>query len=467
MKKFTKGFTLMTVSALIGLGLAACGNNDNGAAAPGTTDENGAVESVTIRYANWNLGTEEDNNLERRMIEAFMDAHPHIIVEIDDSFTGVPWNEALNIAASTGNLPDVFASDVLTNDLINGWVMDLTTIAEGNTEFMNLPQATREAVTINDKIYAIPMAQFMLGFYVNRTLFDDLNLNAPQHGFSVDEFFDSVRATTDLNRPSIGVDNLADIVGWYPGAVNSGLGFFAYQDGTFNIDSAEMREALRLAGELGQNGFVWSGLSEEQREQNFGTIDSTDAFRNGEMAFWWSGTWMNGQWADQLTFDWDFVGVPGGRSVLAMDVLTIAATTAHPEEAFLFAQWMGFGNEGFTTRMEIAEANNMEINSLPVTTDATVLARYWEMVNVPGVRAAYENLDDAMIEGRRFVPGFVEARWTAPTGISIPGTDYDNATIGQIIDHSIIGNVNFADHATNIHAIAQDAHDRAADAISE
>lgn len=460
-----------TMTTVLGLMLAACGTNnnaENGAAVGnGEGTEVANQEQVVIRYANWNLGTEEENNLERRMIQAFMDEHPHITVEIDDSFVGIPWNEALNIAASTGDLPDVFASDVLTNDIMNGWVMDLSAIAAGNEEFMALPDATREAVTINENIYAIPMAQFMLGFYVNRTLFDDLNLNAPEFGFSVDEFFDLVRATTDLNRPSIGVDNLADIVGWYPGAMNPNLGFYAYDNGTFHIDSPEMREGLRLAGELGQNGFVWSGLSEDQRESAFGTTDSTDAFRNGQMAFWWNGTWMNGQFADQLTFDWDFVGAPGGRSVLAMDVLAVAATSEHPEEAFLFAQWMGFGNEGFTSRMEIAQENNIEINSLPVTTNATVLEKYWEMVNVPGVKAAYEHLDSAMVEGRRFVPGFVEARWTAPTGISIPGTDYDNATIGQIIDHSIIGNVNFADHAANIHNLAQEAHNRAMNLIQE
>ena len=44
-----------------------------------------AADVVTIKYANWNLGTPEENNVERQMIQAFMDTHPNIKVVIDDS----------------------------------------------------------------------------------------------------------------------------------------------------------------------------------------------------------------------------------------------------------------------------------------------------------------------------------------------------------------------------------------------
>ena len=37
-----------------------------------------AVEDVTLRYANWNLGTEEENNIQRQLVKAYTDANPNV-----------------------------------------------------------------------------------------------------------------------------------------------------------------------------------------------------------------------------------------------------------------------------------------------------------------------------------------------------------------------------------------------------
>ncbi|MFZ6019816.1 MAG: ABC transporter substrate-binding protein, partial [Chloroflexota bacterium] len=39
------------------------------------------AEPVTLRYANWNLGTEEENNIQRQLIKAYTDANPHVTIE--------------------------------------------------------------------------------------------------------------------------------------------------------------------------------------------------------------------------------------------------------------------------------------------------------------------------------------------------------------------------------------------------
>ncbi|MCL2286238.1 MAG: extracellular solute-binding protein [Firmicutes bacterium] len=423
-------------------------------------------ETVVLRYANWNLGTEEDNNIERRMIQAFMDAHPHIRIEIDESITG-DWTEALAIAASVGNLPDVFMVNDTGMMAANGWLRDITEISNADSEFVNLPASIRNATQINNVVYTVPFAQFMLGYFVNRTLFEELNLDPPEFGISVDDFVRLVRQTTDLNRPTIGLNYSNQILYWLPGARNPNLGFFAYDGVAYALNSPEMLEAVSLATELAATGMTYGGLDYDQRAV-FAMPWAGGAFNHGQVAFLWDGSWVIDwvpRYAAEAGFELDFIGVPGGRTVITLDILGIASTTRHPEEAYLFARWMGHGVEGYLRRIELAREAGININSLPASSDPRVLEAFMDIVTIPGLRTAIDNMDNALIDGNKILPGHVQGRFYAQTGISIPNTDYDNATVNQVIHHSIVGNINFADHADAVNAASRAAMQAARDAI--
>ncbi len=38
-------------------------------------------------------------------------------------------------------------------------------------------------------------------------------------------------------------------------------------------------------------------------------------------------------YVQNATFEWDFVGIPGGNQAMVMDVMVVSKTTAHMEEA--------------------------------------------------------------------------------------------------------------------------------------
>jgi len=438
--------------ALAALTLAACG------------DSNGDESTVTITYANWNLGTVEENNINRRMIQAFMDEHPGIVVEVDETITG-DWMEALTMAAATNSLPDVFMINDVAPMVINGWLMDITEISRADAEFNRLPTAIREAVTLNDVVFSVPNAQHMIGFFANLTLFDALNLNPPSFGITPDEFFQAIRDTTDLNRPSIGISHLQTIAEWFPGAVNPNLGFFSFDGNNYNLNAPEMLEAVRIATELNSNGFTWLGLDDDQRNNFFGTTWDGQGFRDGNVAFLQDGTWaMESLSIDAAHFDWDFISVPGQRPVLTIDILGIASTSQHPEEAYLFAKWMGHGDAGFARRIELSEAAGSSVGTLPFTNNQTILDAFWANMDTPGLRAAYAALGNALIDGNKFVPGHLQARFHAPTGISIG--DNDNASMGDAIWNAMLGNINFPDHAANLNAIANQAHQAELDQVN-
>jgi len=433
--------------------LNACQGND-------TNDVN--KDATVLRYANWNLGTEEENNLERQMIQAYEAANPDVKIEIDESITG-DWMEALATAASAGNLPDVFMLSDTVTSYANQWLLDLSDLAMADEEFNHLPLAVQNATKLNGSVYAIPFAQFMMGYYINKDLFNQLNLSAPVYGLNVEELVTAIRDTTDLNQPFVGVNSIDQFIDWYPGVVNSNLGWFTFTDGRYHLDSEEMLQGMRLASELGRNDYTYVGLTDEQQKLFTGENDA-DAFRAGQMAMFYNGSWMNNDFAQNADFQWDFIGIPGERSALTLDQVGIAKTAEHPEIAYDFAKWMSYGKEGYLERLEIVVNQGVEINALPVTSDVDLLNRYWEIVDVPGIREAYENLDNAMIDGNKIVPGYIASRWEGNTGVQVE--DIDNANIGDIFWHSVYGTINYQDYGSQVNVLAQQYYDEAVSAMA-
>jgi len=409
-------------------------------------DEDPLPDHITITYANWNLGPEQNNALELSMIQAFMDKYPHIVVEIDESIAQ-PWMHSLATAANANRLPDVFMIEDIGASVTNGWLMDVTSLAWGDVDFFDLPSIVQEAVLVNGAVYALPFAQDIHGYFVNRDLFRELGLEPPAFGISADDFFDAVRATTNLSRPSIGLNHTLSFVDWYPGAVNPHMGFFAYDGLGFALNSPEMLEAIRIAAELHSMGYSFDGIPADSVADYFPIGYDLGAFRTGQMAFFYGGAGLMDMMINQVDFDWDFIGTPGGRAITTMEVIGISATSNHPEEAYLFARWMGHSTEGNMRRMEYSGELGIIMASLPITQNSQVLDALWQIIHAPGLQEVYNAMDRALIDGLRVLPGYMQARFSAHTGVAIAGTHHTNAGVDPLIRYSIIGDVYFPDYS--------------------
>ena len=476
MKK-NKLWLLVAAFAVVVLVLAACGNNDDaevtgdgniGIAPPGiNVDPDVELEPITLTYLNWNVGTVEDNNLERQLIAAFMERYPHITVIIDDSYVlaeGVGWNENLAILASTGDLPDVFMVSDIGVALQGGWALDITDLAMANPEFTSLPTGMQNTMKFNNRVYSVPLQQLMMGFFANLDLFDALNLDAPTYGFTMDEFETAIREITDLSAPRIGTNALGSMVNWYPGSANENLGFFTFDGQYFHLDAPEMIEAFNLAQEFNQAGLAFYGLSYEQREVLNGGWHG-EVFFNGEMGLWFDGSWATYAIAQQGDFDFAFIGIPGGRPIAVLDILSIGSTTEHAEAAYKLANWMGSGTEGFLRRLEIVAEQGITFSGRqPVTADARLLDAFWLQETTPGFREAYDNMHRAMFDWNKIIPGWPDARFYTPTGINI--AHYENAHLGAVTWHGVNGGINFADYASRLNEAANEIISNVRNAIS-
>jgi multiple sugar transport system substrate-binding protein len=443
MKSLTKlvYFLVMVVlvAALVGCGSGSTGDttNEEPAADEPAADEPAAeepaaeepeaeepaadAEPVTLRYANWNLGTEEENNIQRQMVQAYIDANPHVTIEFVDMSAEGGWDAVLTSYAAKGELPDVFMANNVPLYVQNDWLADLTPYVEEDPAWQKVPQVLRDSVTYNGKVLGVPPAMFIMGYFVNQDLFEAANLDAPEYGFTLAEFREAVTSLHNVQQGVLGLDEMEFTMGWYANAQDPDLKWFSYDGSQMNYNSAAFKGAIAFAGEM--KPYTWQGLTEEQMA-NFISTGPWELFMNQEVGLRWDAGWAVPDYVKNATFEWDFIGVPGGNQALVMDVMVVAKTASNPEAAFDFTRWMSYSPEAYAKEAELATAAG-SAPKMPLSIDEASLEVYRSFFDKPGLTAALNNLDNSMVESlAKVVPGYINARWEGKPGIDI-GEDLD------------------------------------------
>lgn len=416
---------------------------------PQPTEEAKPVEPVTLRYANWNLGTEEENNLQRQLVKAYTDANPHVTIEFVDMSAEGGWEANLTNYAAKGQLPDVFMANNVPLYVKNGWLADLTPLVSQDADWQKVPQAMKDAVTYNGQVLGLPAAQFIMGYFVNKELYEAANLDAPEYGVAPDEFFETAKALTNIPKGILGLDELEFVLGWYPSALDSNLKWFSFDGEKMNYNSPAFKTAIAKLIEL--KPYTWQGLSDEQKA-NFKSVGPWELFLNQEVGARWDASWNVPNYVQNATFDWDFIGIPGGNQALVLDIMVVSKTTANLEEAYKFAKWMTFSTEAYAKEAELARAMG-SAPKLPVAMDDASLELYKTFVDKPGVIAALQNLDNSLVESlAKIIPGYINARWEGKPGIDI-GEDKD-VNMWYMFNFAPDGRFKYEDYAAKLEEFA-------------
>ncbi|GAB2574883.1 ABC transporter substrate-binding protein [Gracilibacillus alcaliphilus] len=456
-----KKWVSFIVFGLLVMLLAAC-NNENTEPTEENSDTEASGDQVVLKMASWSFGTEGDENINRLMLEAFMEEYPDIKVEIDESI-GDPWEESLAAAASASNMPDVFSITNVPTGVANDWMLDVKPYLEEDEEFASLPDSVVEAITMGDQIYAIPASQHMLGYYVNKDLFENANLDVPELGMDLDAFNEAVRNVTNINQGIIGLNQTFSIIDWYPAAANEELGWYTFNEEGYHLDSNEFINGIDFSLGINSNGYAYEALTDDQKA-NFNGEDSNEVWFNQGIGIRWDGTWAISGLGEQSDFEWDFIGIPGERNLITHDYYGISSSTEHPEEAYLLAKWMGFGKDGYLKRLAIAEeSETITIDRLPLTTDQEVIDAYFADVDLPGLEKAFENIDNAVVEPFKTTPGYGQSRWEAATGVEIG--DEANASIGTLLENAVTGDINYENYAQQVNDLANSKYQEALEAL--
>jgi len=413
-------------------------------------------EPVTLRYANWNLGTEEENNLQRQLVKAYMELNPHVTIEFVD-MSGGGWDDMLNTYAAKGELPDVFMANNVPLYVKNGWLADLSALVANDPDWADVPDVLKAGVTYGGKVMGVPAAQFIMGYFVNKDLYEAANLDAPEYGFTLEDFN---AAVTGLNNPAkgiLGLDEQEFVMGWYPHVLDNRLQWFSFDGKHMNYNSQAFKDTVAKVAEL--KPYTWQGLTDEQKA-NFKSTGPWELFLNQEVGMRWDGGWAIPYYAQNATFDWDFVGIPGGNQALVMDIMVVGKTTKNLEEAYKFARWMTFSKEAYAKEVELAKAAGTVPTKMPVSVDAASIELYKQFFNKPGINAALENLDASLVESlAKVIPGYIQARWEGKPGIDI-GEDKD-VNMWYMFFHAADGIYKYEDYAAKLEEFANNILDTA------
>jgi multiple sugar transport system substrate-binding protein len=417
-----------------------------------------SAQDVTIRYANWNVGTEEENNIQRQLVAAYVEANPDVTIEFVDMSGDGGWDEKLTNLAARGELPDVFMANNTPFYIQNGWAADLSAMVADDPDWANVPQVLKDAVTHSDQVVGLPAAQFVMGYFVNQDLFEAANLDAPVYGSSAEDFVAATTALTDVQQGVLGLDEMEFILGWYPSTQDSNLRWFGFDGTHMNYNSAAFKAAVDMALELQPH--TWQGLNDEQKTA-FTAVGPWELFLNQESGVRWDGGWAIPAYAETATFNWDFMGIPGGNQAMVTDILVISASSANPEAAYDFARWMSISSEGYAREAELATAAETVPTRMPVAVTPESIDLYLSFVgDKPGLRQALENLDNSIVESlAKIVPGYINARWEGKPGIDV-GENLD-VNLGFIFGNIASSSFKFEDYSAQLEEFANGILDEA------
>ena len=406
-------------------------------------------EPVTLTYAAWNLGTEEENNIYRQLVAAYIEAYPHVTIEFVDMSAEGGWEANLTAYAAKGELPDVFMANNVPLYVQNGWLADLSEFTKDDADWANVPEVLKNAFTYSGKVMGLPSAQFIMGYFVNQDLYEAANLDAPEYGVSVEDFFAAATALTDVSKGILGLDEQEFVMGWYANTQDPNLKWFSFDGTKMNYNSAAFKEAVAKTGEI--KPLTWQGLTDEQKV-NFKSTGPWELFLNQEVGVRWDASWSLPGYIQNANFNWDFIGIPGGNQAVVFDVVGVAKTSTNLQEAYNFAKWLSFSSEAYAKEAELARALG-SAPKMPVSITAESLELYKSFIDKPGVLLALENLDNSLIESMaKIVPGYINARWEGKPGIDI-GEDKD-VNMWFMFNFANDGRYKYEDYAAKLEEFA-------------
>lgn len=432
-----KGFKKVVSTALVAsmaMSLAFTGCNKS-AAPDGTqsaggsntavsSDPNVTTENITLSF--WHY---EDETTINMLAEKFMEMYPNITVEcrvIEDMSTD------LSAAAAAGNFPDVFEGTDSDTALANQYWADFSEYWNADPENQNLMGTINEygiGCFDTSARFAAPMVYWPSAIFIDRNVIDKLNLKMPRTDWTWDEMIDLIKAATVDDRS---------------GMKYFGLGYYNRLDSLYGIAACSTAERA-IKGEFGFDGNDFDLQYWAIGEQQFSDLklggyvapqQNTQAMED------WTGDWgtwfgASGHVAVFSEGFWSYMnlwGTEGYQETYGLDIIPyvtpnvvdekehnvistmymggISTSCKHPYEAYLLLKFMGWGIDGWKTRLEIyndptiTNASGVPLKNsqmpMPLTMDSEIRAGYRALFPTDEDHAQY--WDDYLNSVTRPVP---------------------------------------------------------------
>jgi len=322
--------------------------------------QSGSAEGVTLRFA-----TTEDPTAMQPVIDAFVAANPGVTI-IHESIPFDDFNNVLQARIGQGDsTPDVFTADMPAVSALvqRGFLMDLTD-AVGDISSMHMP-ASMEAVTVNDRIYALPVSTSTMVMYYNADLLEAAGIELP--GRMPDDRLTwgqvvemGQQAQQSGARWGLLWDQVSRIYQHQtlPESLGGGSGINPENELSLAITNDAWVEAFEFYAEAFESGLSPRGVP--------GPGQTAELFAAGEVAFFAGGPWWVPRlFASKADLNFSFTPYPyfeGGVPVTPTGSWAwgINPNTEHMEVALDFLRFASLTEEGAlaaASRQPIPPAN--------------------------------------------------------------------------------------------------------------
>lgn len=337
--------------------LTGCTKGDGaGNAADGISQVNPIKTEETVTLSFWrNSGNNAENTAYERLAADFMEKHPSIKITMTP-FPYSDYDTKLRTSIAAGNPPDIMAVDApnLASYAQAGALLPLTDQFKKDGNLEDIPKTTMEGYTYKDDIFLAPLTESSIAMFYNKKLFEAAGIplpsRNPDEAWTWEQVLD---AALKINDPENGIYGIDPAQGFQNAGATA---YFKYPiiwqfggdvmnaEGTSAkgyLDSPETKRALTFYSEL----FTKYKVASFEYP--------VDAFPNRKLGITIDGTWSLSHIAEKfpdfkLGEDFDVAPLPKGiRQAVANGswALGISSKSKHPEEAWLFVNWMT-GYEG-------------------------------------------------------------------------------------------------------------------------
>lgn len=364
-------------------------------------------EKITLTYASW-----ADTELEEAMLARFMQKYPNITVTKDASINW-PWDETLAAAASAGTLPDVFYVFNIPTSVQNEWLRPLDDIWALDPDAALVYKDMADTAVYHNQRYAVPSFMFAQGVLVNKTIFEEYNVDLPGYDWTLDDMVRIARQISDPYNHFYGLGGNQFFEHW-PAVLNHNYGWNTWDGEKFNFTDPLWVDAYNTYLELRHLKVIEQMTAEEKLEvlgdQNAWPLLQGRIAMAIEMS--WNVANLPREMRELGTGDLDFYPYPAGpegnRTYVVLDYIGMSSVTKHPEAAFELMKWMTFGREGMLTRLDLVQELKKDLGGLPVADYPEVWDIYLERIPVPGLSAVVATLDNTFSDVFKWLPGINE-----------------------------------------------------------
>ena len=257
-----------------------------------------------IQFASW--GSKSEISILKPILANFEKENPNVKVE----FMHIPQNyfQKIHLLFASNTPPDViFINNHYLPVYANAGLLEQVSVDD------NFYRKSLNALSWENKLYAVPRDVSNLVVFYNKDLFREKGVQFPSSDWTMDEFLNIAQMLT--GEGVFGVSFEEDALFYLPYLMSFGGGILSDDLSRLIIDDENSQNALSFYADLRKKYHV-APLREESASATMAQM-----FLQGKLAMHISGRWLVPKYREEAKFDWNIVEFPKGEagSVVPMD----------------------------------------------------------------------------------------------------------------------------------------------------